>query len=260
MIYTKVNEVFRNIDGHYYKCVEGIGCRNCAFRGTGSCGQYVCAEATRPDRVPVKFVAVSDEPIEPKKEKEMEKDTATEEPSRHIELGVVKVEGDNVTFKIIEQTHKRKEFCQQIDRNIFTASSNIFKASNEIKLGSEDIPEWIGNSSLLFCRGFFSDKDNIEIVCTTSEFARISEAINEYNTTNGKGYEKPWPQKGDKYFYITAGGDVSHCTFNGYNFDLDTQSFGNVFRTEQEALAARNKIEILLKELNSVEGTGANEL
>lgn len=109
LIYTKVNEVFRNIDGHYYKCVEGIGCRNCAFRGTGSCGQYVCAEATRPDRVPVKFVAVSDEPIEPKKEKEMEKDTATEEPSRHIELGVVKVEGDNVTFKIIEQTHKRKE-------------------------------------------------------------------------------------------------------------------------------------------------------
>lgn len=113
---------------------------------------------------------------------------------------MVKVEGDKVTFKIIEQTHKRKEFCQQIDRNIFTASSNIFTASNEIKLGSKDIPEWIGNSSLLFCRGFFSDKDNIEIVCTTSEFALISEAINEYNSTDGKGYEKPWPQKGDEFF------------------------------------------------------------
>lgn len=72
--------------------------------------------------------------------------------------------------------------------------------------------------------------------------------------------EDKWPQKGDKYFYITAGGDVSHCTFNGYNFDLDTQSFGNVFRTEQEALAARNKIEILLKALNSAERTGADEL
>lgn len=260
MIYKKVNEVFRNIDGHYYKCVEGIGCRNCAFRGTGSCGQYVCAEATRPDRVPVKFVAVSDEPIEPKKEKEMEKDTATEEPSRHIELGVVKVEGDNVTFKIIEQTHKRKEFCQQIDRNIFTASSNIFKASNEIKLGSEDIPEWISDRSLLFCRGSFSDKDNIEIVCTTSEFTRISEAINEYNTTNGKGYEKPCLQPGDRYFYITAYGTVASYKFDGGAWDSSMQSFGNVFRTKQEALAARDKIEILLKELNSVEGTGANEL
>lgn len=183
----------------------------------------------------------------------MEKDTATEEPSRHIELGVVKVEGDKVTFRIVEQTHRGKNFSQQ-------TATDTFKASNGIKLGTRNIPEWPSDSSQLFCRGFFSDKDNIEIVCTTSEFARISEAINEYNTTNGKGYEKPWPQKGDKYFYVTAGGDVSHCTFNGYNFDLDTQSFGNFFRTEQEALAARNKIEILLKELNSVEGTGANEL
>lgn len=253
MIYTKVNEVFRNIDGHYYKCVEGIGCRNCAFRGTGSCGQYVCAEATRPDRVPVKFVAVSDEPIEPKKEKEMEKDTATEEPSRHIELGVVKVEGDNVTFKIIEQTHKRKEFCQQLDRN-------IFKASNEIKLGSKDIPEWIGDSSLLFCRGFFSDKDNIEIVCTISEFARISEAVNEYNTTDGKGYEKPWPQKGDQYFYILEDGVIYSIVFRDDEYDRSRQDYGNFFRTEQEALAARNKIEILLKALNSAERTGADEL
>lgn len=190
----------------------------------------------------------------------MEKDTATEEPSRHIELGVVKVEGDKVTFKIIEQTHKRKEFCQQLDRNIFTASSNIFKASNEIKLGSKDIPEWIGNSSLLFCRGFFSDKDNIEIVCTTSEFARISEAVNEYNITDGKGYEKPWPQKGDEYFYITTAGRIAHHAFTTDSWNLNRQHFGNFFRTEEEAIEARDKVKILLKELNSVEGTGANEL
>jgi hypothetical protein len=105
-----------------------------------------------------------------------------------------------------------------------------------------------------------SNKDSIEIVCTTAEFAKISEAVTEYNSTDGKGYEKPWPQKGDKYFYITAYGTVSRYTFDGGDRDSSMQSFGNVFRTEQEALAARDRIETLLKELNSVERTGANEL
>lgn len=171
------------------------------------------------------------------------------ETPRHIELGVVKVEGDKVTFKIIEQTHKRKEFCQQIDHNIFTASSNIFRASNEIKLGSKDIPGWIGNSSLLFCRGFFSDKDNIEIVCTTSEFARISEAVNEYNATDGKGYEKPWPQKGDEFFYILDNGAISSRIFDDDKYDCDMQDYGNLFRTEEEAIEARDKVKVLLNGL-----------
>ena len=247
LIYKKVNEVFRNTDDHYYKCVEGLGCHNCAFRGTGYCAKYACGEPSRPDRIPVKFVAVSDESIESMKEKD------AVEPSRHIELSVLRVEGDKVTFKIIEQTHKRKEFCQQLDRN-------IFKASNEIKLGSKDIPEWIGDRSLLFCRGFFSDKDNIEIVCTILEFARISEAVNEYNITDGKGYEKPWPQKGDEYFYITTAGRIAHHAFTTDSWNLNRQHFGNFFRTEEEAIEARDKVKILLKALNSAERTGANEL
>lgn len=247
LIYKKVNEVFRNTDDHYYKCVEGLGCHNCAFWGTGYCGKYACGEPSRPDRIPVKFVAVSDESIESMKEKD------AVEPSRHIELSVLRVEGDKVTFKIIEQTHRGEKFSQQT----FT---DTFKASNGIKLGIRNFPEWSSDSSQLFCRGYSSDKDNIEIVCTILEFARISEAVNEYNITDGKGYEKPWPQKGDKYFYITAGGDVSHCAFNGYNFDLDTQRFGNFFRTEREASVVRDKVQALLKALNSAERTGANEL
>ena len=165
------------------------------------------------------------------------------ETPRHIELGVVKVEGDKVTFKIIEQTHKRKEFCQQIERN-------IFKASNEIKLGSRDVPEWRGDSSLLFCRGFSSDKDNIEIVCTTSEFTKISEAITEYNATDGKGYEKSWPQKGDRYFYVASYGVVEGGEFCDWSlFDNGCKAYGNIFRTEEEAVAAADKIKALLKEL-----------
>lgn len=165
-----------------------------------------------------------------------------ETPRRHIELGVVKVEGDKVTFKIIEQTHQLGDFCQQIDHS-------IFKASNGIRLGSIHVPEWMGASLRLFCRGFFSSKDNIEIVCTTSEFARISEAVSEYNITDGKGYEKPWPKKGDRYFYIAPHGRIERVEFSDEPFDTGCEACGNIFRTKEEAEAARDKIRALLKEL-----------
>lgn len=224
----KVGDVIE-VEGKRYKTVPEVmekTCKNCAFRSNSLCH----AESSNCFTGGFIFEEVK-------------------EPPRHIELGVVKVEGDKVTFKIIEQTHKRKEFCQQIDRNIFTASSNIFRASNKIKLGSKNIPEWIGNSSLLFCRGFFSDKDNIEIVCTTSEFALISEAINEYNSTDGKGYEKPWPQKGDEFFYILDNGAISSRIFDDDKYDCDMQDYGNLFRTEEEAIEARDKVKVLLNGL-----------
>lgn len=118
-----------------------------------------------------------------------------ETPRRHIELGVVKVEGDKVTFKIIEQTHQLGDFCQQIDHS-------IFKASNGIRLGSIHVPEWMGASLRLFCRGFFSSKDNIEIVCTTSEFARISEAVSEYNITDAKVTKSRGRRRGIDIFIL----------------------------------------------------------
>ena len=34
------------------------------------------------------------------------------ENKRHIELAVVKVDGDQVTFRIAEQTHREYEFCE----------------------------------------------------------------------------------------------------------------------------------------------------
>lgn len=171
------------------------------------------------------------------------------ETPRHLELGVIRAEDNWVIFKIVEQTHRGKEFCKQIDRNIFRASNNIFKASNKIKLGSNTVPEWISDRSLLFCRGSFSDKDTIEIVCTTSEFARISEAVNEYNITDGKGYEKPWPQKGDEYFYILDNGAIYSRIFDGDKYDCDMQDYGNFFRTEEEAIEARDKVKVLLNGL-----------
>lgn len=163
------------------------------------------------------------------------------EPPRHIELGVLRNEGNWVIFKIVEQTHRGNEFCQQ-------TAPDTFKSSNGIELVSVSSPAWEG-ANRLYCCGFCSNKDNIEIVCTTSEFARISEAVNEYNTTNGKGYEKPWPQTGDNYFYILENGAIHNRFFYGDKYDRAMRDYGNFFRTEEEAEAMADKIKTLLKEL-----------
>lgn len=167
---------------------------------------------------------------------------AKETPRRHIELGVVRDEGNWVMFKIVEQTHRGNEFCQQ-------TAPDTFKASNGIELASVSSPAW-GGANRLYCCGFLSDKDSIEIVCTTSEFAKISEAVSEYNITDGKGYEKPWPQKGDRYFYVASYGVVEGGEFCDWSlFANGCKAYGNIFRTEEEAVAAADKIKALLKEL-----------
>lgn len=200
---------------------DGSGdCRDCAFDGAPLC--------------PIKPEDCSAARLIFKEVKDV--------PRRHIELGVVRNEGNWVIFKIVEQTHRGNEFCQQ-------TAPDTFKASNGIELASVSSPAW-GGANRLYCCGFLSNKDSIEIVCTTAEFAKISEAVSEYNITDGKGYEKPWPQSGDIYFYV-----ASDCTIVSDNFygtslgDKGRFDCGNFFRTSQEAEAAADKVRALLKEL-----------
>lgn len=164
-----------------------------------------------------------------------------ETPRRHIELGVVRNEGNWVIFKIVEQTHRGNEFCQQ-------TAPDTFKASNGIELASVSSPAWRG-ANRLYCCGFLSNKDSIEIVCTTAEFAKISEAVTEYNSTDGKGYEKPWPQTGDRYFFISGDITPGNLIFTDCAFDHNCQTCCNIFRTYEEAVAAADKVRMLLKEL-----------
>lgn len=163
------------------------------------------------------------------------------ETPRHIELGVLRNKGNWVIFEIVEQTHRGNEFCQQ-------TVSDTFKSSNGFELASISSPAW-GGSDKLYCRGICSNKDSIDIICSTSEFARISETINEYNSTDGKGYEKPWPQKGDEFFYILDNGAISSRIFDDDKYDCDMQDYGNLFRTEEEATEARDKVKALLNGL-----------
>lgn len=163
-----------------------------------------------------------------------------ESPKRHIELAVVKVEGDTVKFRIVEQTHRCDEFSRQNNPHKFTAA-------NGFQLRSAAHPEWGSDTSALYCRGFERNDDNFEIVCSAIEFVRISEAVAEYNATDGRGYEKPWPSMGDKYFYIAVEGEVGSSTFYDTHYEHKMRVFGNLFRTEAEAEAAIERVKQALK-------------
>lgn len=163
-----------------------------------------------------------------------------ESPKRHIELAVVKVEGDKVTFKIADQTHRNDEFSQQVN-------SDEFKSSNGLCLLSHSVPEWLPYASALYCRGSDKEQDMCEITCTAVEFAKICEAVAEYNATDGKGREPRWPQEGDKYFCIAVDGKIDRLTFDRSEGDRKLQDFGNFFRTEEDAKAALGRIKQVLK-------------
>lgn len=163
-----------------------------------------------------------------------------EPPKRHIELAVVRVEDDEVTFRIAAQPHRNYGLSQQ-------AESSVFRAINGILLSSAEYPEWKAGARRLYCRGYEADRDNLQITCTAAEFAKICEAMTEYNATDGKGYEKPWPQKGDNYFYITKEGTVDRCIYSGSEAEHKMRSFGNCFKSAKAAETAVERIRKAMK-------------
>lgn len=152
----------------------------------------------------------------------------------------MKVEGDKVTFKIADQTHRNDEFSQQVN-------SDEFKSSNGLCLLSHSVPEWLPYASALYCRGSDKEQDMCEITCPAIEFARVCEVVAEYNATDGKGREPRWPQERDRYFYVTEEGEVDFHVFYRNKFNQRMQDFGNFFRTKEEAEAALERVKQVLK-------------
>jgi len=56
-----------------------------------------------------------------------------------------------------------------------------------------------------------------------------------------------WPQKGDSYWIIIEDGTLRKAKFFDERIDTDILKFGNCFRTEKEAIKARNNVRSLLK-------------
>lgn len=159
---------------------------------------------------------------------------------RHIELAVVKVDGDLVTFRIAEQTHRGKDF---------TTNGEKFKSSCGYFLIVDTDPAFRDDytGKILFVRGYDSAQDDNKITVSLHNFAGIMQAISEYNETNGAGYKKPWPQNGDKYSWVGSTGFIHESYFDDAPLDNERREFGNMFRTREEAESARERVRKALK-------------
>ena len=163
-----------------------------------------------------------------------------EEEKRHIELAVLKVENGKVTFRIAEQTHRGIDFSKNVPYNHFCGS-------NGIVLFSFHHPYYDQLRNDIYVQGRCCSCDDEQMTVSVDKFAKIMETINEYNETDGKGYEKPWPQYRDKYFCIQSTGYVTSTDYDNHPIDNDRREFGNFFRTREEAEAALERVKKALK-------------
>ena len=157
---------------------------------------------------------------------------------RHIEISVVRIKEPTVTFRISRQTHRGEEF---------TPNGREFKSSCGFFLSSQGAPEFGAYIKTLFVRGWDYSEDDNKITVSLLHFAKIMQAVTEYNQMNGAGYEKPWPQDGDRYLWVGSTGFVHESYFDDTPLDHDRRGFGNMFRTREEAEAALEKIKRVLK-------------
>lgn len=59
--------------------------------------------------------------------------------------------------------------------------------------------------------------------------------------------EKPWPQNGDTYWYVTASSRPTQDTWHGDEYDTGMRDFLGIFRTEQEAKDRAALVKRILK-------------
>ena len=93
---------------------------------------------------------------------------------KHIKLECQKVFGDNVAFRIVEQTHRNKAFGSE---------GNTYKASNGATLKSYDYPQWVADFVVLYVWGREITRDNLIVFASLADFKLIADAIREYNKT-----------------------------------------------------------------------------
>lgn len=167
--------------------------------------------------------------------------TAKVYTKRHIELAVVAIVNDIVTFKVADQFYFGDEFSKQVNKHEFTAKNGF-----TIRLGEK--LEWDESNEILSLRRFRNINTFEETIeCNVHKIADILAAINEYNETNGNGYETPWPLDGDKYYFIDSDSAIFEWNYTHDCTDEMRSSFGNFFRTREEAEAARERVRKALK-------------
>lgn len=155
----------------------------------------------------------------------------------HIEISVCKVEKNAVTFKM---TQTPCTYC-------ITETGTDFLASNGIVIDAGLVPFKDGVGVCIYAPEFIIGDGNGEMACSAEDFALVMQAVTEYNETDGKGYEKSWPQNDDKYLCIDSAGCINEYDYDNDYMDEVRRKFGNFFRTLEEAESARELVKKALK-------------
>ena len=156
---------------------------------------------------------------------------------RHIELAVIEYSNNTVVFRVIDQTHRCSDFCDDGEH---------FIAMNGVYLHSETCPEVLSGHSLCLM-GSNKNRDDELLTTDGRSFIRFMEAIAEYNETNGVGHTKEWPQDGDTFYQIVSTGDISSATYyRSSQISTACMDIGNFFKTREEAEAALEQVKKVL--------------
>lgn len=227
--------LFRATNGVLYELKTlGATCKKCGC-DTNLPNNLSCHEIDRQAFGKTQINSMHWYPVEEKKEEEKE----MEEKKRHIELAVVKVEGDEVTFQITEQTHR----CDD-----FTPGGIPFKSSCGVTLRSVSVPDVSTRTGNMYVRGEDERFDKKHITVSALHFAQIMEAVNEYNETDGMGYKNQWPKTGDLYYYVDTDGSVESCQYaDKYDIDNNRRKAGNFFKTEEAAAIVAKRVKAVFK-------------
>lgn len=152
---------------------------------------------------------------------------------RHLELAVLKVEHGEVSFRIVKQTHFGDSFTGK------KSYPNIFFASNGIELISEIFIHENDKNKFFVPGEKLNSRNQREFTVTAEQFARISEAIAQYNAANGDDDSELY---GKKFWFIEETGEISSDIYRDSRKQIDLIYFGNYFRTRRQAEEARSRI------------------
>lgn len=162
---------------------------------------------------------------------------------RKLTLEPVNADGDNLYFKITEQTHRGREFA---------AAGDIFISKKGIEIYSAAYPDYCVLNRRFYVRGKSGSRDDDLIEIPFPYLQDVLEAVAEYNETNG-GFGSVFPQVGDTYYYIGKQGRIGSYTYSDDCIDERLIKFSNFFRTEELAETALEKIRELLKTMPKTE-------
>lgn len=100
-----------------------------------------------------------------------------EKPKRVLKLGNIEVDGNQVSFQIVEQSHRGKDFYNGKDNE-----KQTFMASNGFRLVSILYPSTATHGlEKMYVRGEEKNKDLRVLTTDLKTFTKIVEAVEEYN-------------------------------------------------------------------------------